>query len=173
MVKAAPVPAWERPLWTCPECGQRFVTRNMWHGCAVVPWEAHFEGRPRARQLWAALRAMVEADGPVTIVSTKTGLGFMTRVRFGGCQVRKDYLRCVVWLKRRYESPRIARIEQWGPTDFGMFFEVRRAEDLDDDVRLLFHEARAVGDQQHLRAKAAATRAGRGEPPVEAASREA
>lgn len=155
MTKAARTPAWERPLWTCPDCGQRFVTRNSWHGCAVVPWETHFEGRPRARELWEALRTMVEADGPVTIVSTKTGVGFMTRVRFGGCQVRRDYLRCGVWLKRRYKSPRIVRVERWGPHDFGMFFLVRTREDIDAEVQALLREARAVGDQQHLRAKAA------------------
>ncbi|MGZ3587015.1 MAG: hypothetical protein ACXWQ6_11490 [Candidatus Limnocylindrales bacterium] len=155
MTRAARTPAWERPLWTCPDCRQRYVTRNMWHSCAVVPWEAQFEGRPKARALWDALRAMVEAEGPVTVVSTKTGLGFMTRVRFGGCQVRKDYLRCGVWLKRRYESPRIVRLEQWGPRDFGMFFLVREPEDLDDEVRRLFREARAVGDQAHLREDAA------------------
>ena len=159
MTKAARLHAWERPLWTCPTCGQRYVTRDTWHSCATVPWEAHFEGRPKARELWDALRAMVEADGPVTIVSTKTGVGFMTRVRFGGCQARKDYLRCGVWLKRRYDSPRIVRIEQWGPHDFGMFFLVRELGGIDDEVRALFREARRVGDQEHLRPNAEGARA--------------
>lgn len=22
-----------RPLWRCPKCGHRFVTKNMWHSC--------------------------------------------------------------------------------------------------------------------------------------------
>jgi len=30
-------------LWMCPECGHRFVTRNMWHSCARHPVEAHCE----------------------------------------------------------------------------------------------------------------------------------
>ena len=22
-----------RPLWVCPKCGHRFVTKNLWHSC--------------------------------------------------------------------------------------------------------------------------------------------
>lgn len=24
---------YERPLWTCPECGAKFVMKNLWHSC--------------------------------------------------------------------------------------------------------------------------------------------
>jgi hypothetical protein len=34
----------KKPLWTCPKCGHRFVTRNMWHSCSDYSLESHFEG---------------------------------------------------------------------------------------------------------------------------------
>ena len=36
----------QRSLWTCPNCGKQYVTRNMWHSCVVVPLESHFVSRP-------------------------------------------------------------------------------------------------------------------------------
>jgi rubrerythrin len=30
------------PLWRCPVCGQRFVSRNMPHSCRVVGLDAFF-----------------------------------------------------------------------------------------------------------------------------------
>jgi hypothetical protein len=35
----------ERPLWTCPRCGAKFVGRNMWHGCGDYSVEGFLEGK--------------------------------------------------------------------------------------------------------------------------------
>lgn len=40
------------PLWTCPKCGAKLVTRNMWHSCGeatLADWKARMG--PRARPL--------------------------------------------------------------------------------------------------------------------------
>jgi hypothetical protein len=145
------MPARERPLWTCPKCGKLFVTKNTYHSCTVVTLDEHFRDRPNAWRCFQAMRQVVEEKGPVTLVLNKGGVGFMTRVRFAGAQVRKDYLRAGVWLKRKISSPRFVKTEQWGPRDFGYFFPIRDPADIDDEVRALLHEARAVGDQEHLR----------------------
>ncbi len=73
----------------------------------------------------------------------------MTRVRFAGCHTRKDYLRAGVWLKHRAQSPRVLRIDQYGPKDFVHSFEIRDPSDIDEEVVALLKEARAVGDQEH------------------------
>ena len=57
----------QRPLCTCPRCGKSYVTRNMWHSCVVVSLESHFEGRPRARQLYDAVLNFLEVDGPIAV----------------------------------------------------------------------------------------------------------
>lgn len=101
------------PLWTCPKCRQRFVTRNMWHSC-VRSTAAHFfrDRDPRLRQLYRAYLAFVRRIGPVTVNVTKSRISFQGRVRFAGvAAVRKDALVAGFWLKRRIESPRFGRVE--------------------------------------------------------------
>ena len=138
-----------RPLWTCPRCGKQFVNPNSYHSCLNWPLERHFEGKGNARELFDAFRAAVESTGPVTLVSNTTSLGFMTRTRFAGCQPRKDYLSAAVWLKRRFSSPKVRRIDQYGPHDFVIRFDIKSPADIDDEVRSLIAEARLVGDQRH------------------------
>jgi hypothetical protein len=142
-----------RPLWTCPRCGQSYVTREMWHSCEVVPWESHFEGRPIARELWDVFRRILEAMGPVTIVSTKSRVGFMARVRFCGASPRRDGLRVRFWLKRAIESPRIAKRQHLGHDDWIYDVLVHEAADFDAELIGWLREARAVGDQEHLGGK--------------------
>jgi hypothetical protein len=101
----------QRALWRCPRHRKRFVTKNQWHSCSVVPLGAHFVGRPRARELFEAYRRAVESIGPVEVVSNRTDLTFMTRVRFAGCQARKDWLQCTLWLKRRAACTRFVKEE--------------------------------------------------------------
>jgi len=144
-------PPWERPLWTCDRCGKSFVTRNVYHSCTIVPIESHFVNRPNAYRLFVALRAAIEEHGPVTLASNKSRIAFMTRVRFGGVQVRNDYLRVSFWLKRRIASPRIVKYEEYGPRDFGYIFELRDPDGIDAEVREWLREACAVGRQDHLR----------------------
>jgi hypothetical protein len=155
--QARPIPPAERPLWTCPRCGKRFVTPNLWHSCQTRSLDEHFTDRPRARELFEAFRTAVETLGPVALVLNKTGIGFMTRVRFTGVQPRRDYLRAGVWLKRRVHSPRFVRVDWYGHDDWVHFFEIRSEGDIDAELIDLLREARAVGDQDHLRRRATAS----------------
>lgn len=137
-----------RPLWTCPKCGKSYVTRNQWHSCVVVSLDSHFVGRPRARELFDAYVAALESEGPITISVSKTRIEIMTRARFTGAVVRKDYLRSSLWLKRRVDSPRFTKIEHFGGNDWGHTFEIRDERDIDDELLDLAREARKVGDQE-------------------------
>jgi hypothetical protein len=122
----------------------------MWHSCVVVPWESHFEGRPAARALWEELRRIIESMGSVAIVSTKSRVGFMARVRFCGATARRDGLRLRFWLKRALDSPRLAKREHLGHADWIHDVIVREASDFDEELVGWLREARAVGDQEHL-----------------------
>jgi Domain of unknown function (DUF5655) len=138
----------QRELWTCPKCGNAFVTRNMSHSCANVPLERHFEGRPNARRMYELYKAAVERGGPVTVVSSKTRIAFMTRARFAGVVIRKDYVRASLWLKRRVEPRKPARIEQYGARDYVYYFDLREPADIDDELLAMLDESRTVGDQR-------------------------
>jgi hypothetical protein len=57
-----------KPLWRCPKCGHRFVTKNLWHSCARYRLSDHFRGKPPAiRQTFDRYVELAKACGPVTV----------------------------------------------------------------------------------------------------------
>jgi hypothetical protein len=148
---------WERPLWFCPKCGNAFVNKNNWHSCVRVPLADHFRGRPKARALFRLFRKAVEAIGPVRLVSSRTRIVFMVRVRFAGCTIRKDSIRAGMWLPYSVDSPRIVRKEFIPPHYYVLSFDIREPEDIDAEFRRLLREAyHEGGKQEFLKRKAEA-----------------
>jgi len=143
-----------RPLWTCPKCGQRFVSRNMWHSCVRMTVQDHLRGKPKeVVGLYRRFARMVRDLGPgVRAVPVKTGIGFMVRVRFAGATVQMRGLRAGFWLKRRVDSARFTKVDFIPPNNYIYSFYVRSPEDLDGEVRAWLLEAYRVGVQEHLTA---------------------
>ena len=57
----------DQPLWTCPRCGHRFVTANIWHSCVNVDLDGHFAGKPPIlRETFERFADLARACGPVT-----------------------------------------------------------------------------------------------------------
>ncbi len=145
-----PAPSKKRPLWTCPRCGHRFVTRNLWHSCTRYRIADHFKGKdPIVRQLYKHYVAIVRGFGPVTVFAQKTRIVFQARVRFAGAVVRKHWLEGGLWLKRRAEHPLFHRIEKIPPHNYIYTFRLTKPEDLDEELVALLREAYAVGQQEH------------------------
>ena len=141
-----------RPLWTCPRCRHRFVTRNLSHSCSRFTLGHHFRGRPRARALYAAFLAAVRGVAPVRVQVSKTRIAFMTRMRFAGVTPRRDHVRAALLLSRQARHPTLVRIECYGPTYFGHTFEIREASQIDSALRALIREAHEIGEQKQLEA---------------------
>jgi hypothetical protein len=140
----------ERPLWTCPRCGNRFVTRNMFHSCRRYDLESVFAGRPpHVRELFDRFRALVEACGPVTLLPYKDKVGFMVRVRFAGAAPRKNGLDVGFWLPRRIEHPRCHRVETIVANAHIHLVRVTSPADLDAELAGWIREAYGVGCQKH------------------------
>lgn len=138
-----------RPLWTCPSCGQSFVTPRMWHSCVRLTEEDFFAGRPRQRALYDAFLAFVRIRGPVTVNVNKTRISFQGRVRFAGVsRVTRDGLVCNFWLKRRIDSPRFSRVDAYPRGDHVYSFRLTDAAELDDEVSAWIAEAYEVGMQR-------------------------
>jgi hypothetical protein len=101
-----------RPLWTCPECAQTFVTRNASHSCVQLTLDGFFGDRRAQRQLYEALLELVRRFGPVTVKVNKSRISFQARVGFATvARVTRSGLVCTFWLKREVVSPRITRVE--------------------------------------------------------------
>jgi hypothetical protein len=137
-------------LWTCPLCGKRFVTRNMYHSCGKHTVEAFMEGKgPAAWAFWERLQEMVGRCGPYSIVANKTGLAFMVRVRFAGMSaVSERGMSLNFWLKRRIESPRFRKVERYGRRDWVYFLRLPMLEDLDDEIQDWLCQSYLVGCQR-------------------------
>lgn len=141
----------KRPLWECPKCAQRFVTRNMSHSCGRYSIDGHFENKaPHIRGLFEELVRAARACGPVHVYAQKTRIVFQTRGRFVAVTPRKHHLGGHIWLKRPRSHPRIHRIDPLLDRDFVHNFRLTRAEDIDEDFRELIREAYLVGKQEYV-----------------------
>jgi len=150
------MPEKKKPLWTCPKCGHRFVTPNMWHSCSRHSLDDHFKGKaPILRKIFDRYLALAKKCGPVTVYTQKTRIIFQMRVRFAGAVVKKNWIEGGVWLKRKVEYPRFFRIESPTPRDHIHRFRLTKLEDIDNELLEFLREAYAVGCQEHLNALAA------------------
>ena len=149
-----------RPLWTCPACGAKFVTANMWHSCGRFRIGDLFANSdPRIVRLYRRFRRMVEACGPVIVIPQKTRLVFMVRMRFAGVYPRRSSLRVGLILTRALpEDPRLEKIERFGRSGIGHYFRIEREDELDRSMRQWVREAYDRGCQKHLAASRPARR---------------
>jgi len=140
-----------KPLWTCPDCGHQFVTRNIWHSCVNYPLEKHFERKsPEVIALYHRYLSLIEKFGPVTVEPKKTGISFLVRVRFAGAVLRKKWLEARIWLKHPVEHPCLRRIEKVGARDYIHYFRIVSIGDMDGSFISFLRESYAIGIQEHL-----------------------
>lgn len=141
-----------KPLWRCPACAREFANRNQPHACGPLDLEAHFAGRPAPiRALFDALRAAVEACGPVVMLPEKTRIAFQVRMSFAQATPRNHWLDGHLVLARRIDHPRFRRIESLSARNHVHHFRLHDVSDIDDEFRRWLAEAYAVGEQRHLR----------------------
>lgn len=130
------------PLWRCPKCGHRFVTRNLWHSCGRFSLARHFAGKsPALRATFRRWVAIARACGPVTVYAQKTRIVLQARVRFAGAVVRAQWLDAGLWLWRRVKHPRVHHIEDYGRLGYGVHFRLARPSDIDARIVKLMREA--------------------------------
>src|SRR5215510_3001347 len=100
----------QSPLWICPKCGARLVTRNLWHSCGRFTLDALFaNAQPDVVGLARKYVDMLQALGDVQVIPQKTRLVCVARVRFAGLYPRKHGFRAAFALRRCLKSARIAK----------------------------------------------------------------
>jgi hypothetical protein len=142
----------KQPLWRCPKCGARLVSRNLWHSCGRFTLEALFAGS--ASGVLAAARqyvALLESLGDVQVLPQKTRLVAVARVRFAGLYPRRADFLAAFALHRWLTNPRIVKTVDYGPRWRGHYVRVASAADLDDELRAWLQESHdIVGLQSDL-----------------------
>lgn len=141
-----------KPLWHCPKCGHRFVTRNLWHSCGRFHVRDHLKGKSRqVARLYRRFAALVRKCGPVTISPNKTRIAFMVRMRFAGCRVGKDALHIGFLLSRRVRSARIRRVEFIPHRYYLHHLPIHTPDELDGELLGWLRESYQMGQQMHLK----------------------
>jgi hypothetical protein len=141
-----------RPLWTCPKCKRRFVTRNMPHSCGRYSVQNFLAGKSQgAISLYEFFDALVHDCGPVQVAPAKTRIGFQVRMIFAAVNKLSDQgLDAHVVLTRRLDSTRFRRIETMTPKCYVHHFRIQSVDEFDDEVKSWLREAYQVGTQKHL-----------------------
>lgn len=140
----------ERPLWICPQCGARLITRNLWHSCGTFTLENLFRrSTPEALALARRYVEMLHSLGDVQVLPQKTRLVCVARVRFAGLSPLKEGFLANFALHRWLESSRLVRLAEYGPRWRFHRLRVVSAADLDDELRAWLQESHdTVGLQQ-------------------------
>lgn len=142
------------PLWTCPECGAKFVTENLWHSCGratLEGWKARMG--PRARELYDRFEQMIAACGDYYVGPAKTRIAFLGRVRFAAItSLSEKGMTCGFTLPKALESPRFAKVEQIAPGWWGHRLRITDVSQLDDELQAWLRDSyRLMGMQARLR----------------------
>jgi Domain of unknown function (DUF5655) len=148
------------PLWRCPKCGARLVTRNLWHSCGRFTLDALFS-RSSPGLLSAARKyvALLESLGDVQVLPQKTRLVGVARVRFAGLYPRKSHFLVSFALHRWVSNPRIVKKEDYGPRWRAHYVRIASPADLDDELRGWLQESYAIVGLQRDLAEHAGRRA--------------
>jgi Domain of unknown function (DUF5655) len=105
------------PLWSCPKCGAKLVTRNMWHSCGLATiddWKARMG--PRAKAMYARFEQLISNCGEYHVAPAKTRIAFLGRVRFAGItRISEEGMACSFALPHRLKSPRFEKVEEVVP----------------------------------------------------------
>jgi Domain of unknown function (DUF5655) len=143
------------PLWVCPRCGARLVSRNMWHSCGAFTLEDLFaKSAPDVIELARRYVELLRSLGPVQVIPQKSRLVCVARVRFASVYPRRRGFLAGFALRRWLDSPRIAKTEDYGPRWRYHFVLVQSEADLDDELRGWLQESHdTVGQQDDLRSR--------------------
>lgn len=143
-----------RPLWTCPECGAKLVTKNLWHSCGeatLEDWKARMG--PLARELYDRFEQMIAACGEYHVAPAKTRIAFLGRVRFASItSLSEKGMSFGFALPHPLSSPRFAKVEEVVPGWWAHRLRVTDPGELDEELQAWLREShRLMGMQERLK----------------------
>jgi hypothetical protein len=141
-----------RPLWTCPACGERFVSANIYHSCGRHTYEALFaRSEPHVRRIFERVAAIARSCGPVRIYPQKTRVVIQARIRFAGGQPRKSWFLAGFLLPRGSTSPRFSKVlRDVSPHYDACYVPIRSLSEVDGQIARWIRRAYRFGTQDHL-----------------------
>lgn len=142
-----------RPLWICPDCGRGFANANQTHACGRHDLASHFEGRSdEVREMYDAFVALLEEQGPFTVIPERTRIAFFVRMSFAQLTLRNRWVRGHLILARRVpdiDRSVFTKVETFSPLNHLHGFRLDSVADV-ERLRPFVPESYAVGRQDHL-----------------------
>jgi hypothetical protein len=143
-------------LWTCPRCGLKFVTKNLWHSCGqatLEEWKRKMG--PRALGLYERFERLIAKCGRYHVSPAKTRITFLARVRFAGiARLSEDGMRCNFALPYALRSPRFVRVSEVVPGWWSHELRVSDPRELDAEVQGWLRQSYSLmGMQERLKRK--------------------
>lgn len=140
-----------KPLWTCPKCQQKFVSKNMAHSCTTASLDDYFRDKdPKFRVLYGQFLQLVERIcGKVIVNINKTRISFQARTRFVAINaLTEPGIKAHIVTKQKLTSPRFFKVEKIGNC-YVQHFLLRDAKDLDEELKGWIRQAYKYGRQEH------------------------
>jgi hypothetical protein len=155
-MRERPPDSGRRPLWTCPRCGQKFVTKNLWHSCGHATVD-DWRGKPgsRARALYERFERLIARCGEYDVSPAKTRIAFLGRVRFASItRLGEDGMRCNLALPYALRSPRFTKVSEVVPGWWSHELRIEDVRELDAEVQgWLRRSYRLMGMQERLQSE--------------------
>ena len=147
-------PITQSKLWTCPKCGVKLLTRNLWHSCGratLDDWKARMG--PNARALFDRFEQMIAACGEYHVAPAQTRIAFLGQVRFAGItRISEKGMVCAFALPAPLNSTRFSKVEEVVPGWWVHRMEVTDATQLDDQMQTWIRNSyRLMGMRERLR----------------------
>jgi hypothetical protein len=142
-----------KPLWTCPACGERFISPRLWHSCGRHTYDELFSrSEPHVRRIFDKLAALARRCGPVRIYPQKTRVVIQSRIRFAGGSPRKTLFLAGFLLPRDLHSPRFADVLDGVSKHYkACYVPLRSEKEVDAEIARWMKRAYRFGTQDHLR----------------------
>jgi hypothetical protein len=138
-----------RPLWICPDCGARLVSRNLWHSCGSFTFDDLFGGSDaQVQEAASRLIALCEEFGDVQVIPQKSRLALVARVRFSVLLPQRKSVIVGFALHRWITSPRVLRTDDFGPRWRYHYVRVAGATSIDDELISWLRESHDVVGMQ-------------------------
>lgn len=138
-------------LWSCPDCGRRFVNANQWHSCGNQELADVLEGvSDRARAIYDEIETELEAVDGLRVHPQKTRIAFITRMTFAGVRLARRWVDLSFIIDEPVDDPRIRRIDLYGPTSFAHEVRLEDVDAVDADVKGWLARSVRRGDQETL-----------------------
>jgi hypothetical protein len=131
--------------WACPKCRREFGRPHQGHECAPALRLADYfaTAAPLERPIFDAVMAFLDELGPVYVEPVSVGIFIKSSRSFIELRPKKKWVALSFALPHRFEHPRIARrIKGSGEKTFYVV-NLRRPEELDDQVKGWLAEAYA------------------------------